>query len=208
LEKIIIDSKAYADHDILYLLYKTAKKYNGLYEIEIQSILYMLVLIRLFKEQRAISNKNYDFIMSDKRPYSTEINSSLKQLNKFSMIKKINEKYMIEESGINFANMFIDFDMFKESKNIIDILVYCLQKSSIVSLAYNIENETMVNDMNNQPSNRFIIDRKSSSIELIYNDFDALKSLFSNSEVDIVALVSVWIQYIIETNTEVRFDGY
>ncbi len=204
----MINSKAYADHDILYLLYKTAKKYNGLYEIEIQSILYMLVLIRLFKEQRAISNKNYDFIMSDKRPYSTEINSSLKQLNKFSMIKKINEKYMIEESGINFANMFIDFDMFKESKNIIDILVYCLQKSSIVSLAYNIENETMVNDMNNQPSNRFIIDRKSSSIELIYNDFDALKSLFSNSEVDIVALVSVWIQYIIETNTEVRFDGY
>lgn len=203
----MINSKAYTDHDILYLLYRTSNKYNGLYEMEIQSILYMLILIRLFKEQKATSNTRYNFIIKDRRPFSTEINSSLKELNKLSMINEINGKYIIEESGINFLDKFKDFIIYRENKIIIDILIYCLQKSSIVSLTYNIENETMVNDMNNQPTNRFLIDNNSTSIELIYNDFDALKSLFDDNNIDIVALVSVWIQYIIETNTEVNFDG-
>lgn len=202
--------------DALFIISKLSAKYGDAAASEVHLLSYLSCLLSLY-DGKAAHDWKYIFVVGNAHaPYAREMEESIKFLESNSLVIVSitdNEQYVkITDQGINELDVLASFSNVASRLKYLKAACDTLLLVALSSVKKAIRNEpTMVSvatrslepiiqnvKFKQKQRRQSLIDESSSSIAVLYDQFDSLKKALGDKHIDMLIPAITWLQFIEE----------
>lgn len=186
----------FANFDVLYYLSHPRNKYREQTLLEINTMMYLAELLSIYDGQK-VSKWGYAFSRNKYgAPISAEIMSEMHLLCSKGIVNEDEKGYyhIVDSAEMGYVNSLAGSSMMGWRTTYIDTVLDSLLTKPFPKVVSAVHNEPGISLLNSVSRTSSLLD--GNMINDLYDDFQALKEVINNSQVDLIVPASLWIDYL------------